>query len=491
MTQDILSFSTSYEDFDPSRLVLREVKGREAMSSLYEYELTFEADTAEGLAWEVIDGLLSNTCFFAASGSRTVEVHGVLRKMELLEPTLGTPARYRALLVPGLWSTTRSYRSRVYQGKDVQGLVDTVLAGHGLEAEWHLGRGYPESEYTVQYEESDFDFLSRQLEHWGIYYYFRQESDGERLVIADHRMHLESLPGYETLTYNPRLGRSGVAGSVHAIRAVIEPQPAVVMEREYNWRTPTTQLAVGHPVDRWSGHGLQWYYGDHFKDEEQGKLLASIRAEQMLNLRETYDGICSVPGLCPGHKFELLDCPVPELNITYLVTGVEPRIAVDGDGGDESYQYRFTAVALERDAPEVVPYRSQRRTPKPQIHGFMHGFVDGEARGAAAPIDELGRYTIILPMDAADAEENRLPGKASRKIRMAQASAGQNYGIHFPLHVGTEVAIIHLDGDPDRPVIMASIPNAETVSPVVQDNATQSRIKSRTGILIELDDDLA
>ena len=78
----------------------------------------------------------------------------------------------------------------------------------------------------------------------------------------------------------------------------------------------------------------------------------------------------------------------------------------------------------------------------------------------------------------------------STKSSCAQASSGAGYGIHFPLHIGTEVAIIHLDGDPDRPVILGSIPNAETESPVVDRNATQSQIKTSTGIRVEFDDDV-
>ncbi len=180
-----------------------------------------------------------------------------------------------------------------------------------------------------------------------------------------------------------------------------------------------------------------------------------------------------------------MGCPLPELNITYLVTSVSPEINVISDAGDESYQYPFTAVPLERDDPPPVPYRSQRRARKPVIHGFMHGFVDGEAATTAAPIDEKGRYRIILPMDSIA----ELGGRATRWIRMMQSSAGNAYGIHFPLHMGTEVLIAHLDGDPDRPVILGSVPNPATPSPIVQNEATRSRIRTRSGIELEFEDD--
>ncbi len=487
MSDAILTFFTTYSALDPSVLVLKGAKGREAMSELYEYELTLEVNREGGLTPEDIDGLLTAQCAVIMTGTWSVEVFGVLRELELMAANEEVPVLYRAVLVPRLWNTTRSYRSRVYQEVNVQQLVSQVLDEHGVPYEWWPDPldGYPTHEYIVQYEETDFAFISRRLEHWGLFYFFRQGPDGEVMIISDSKQVFAGLQDYETLTFNPRRGRSGVSGSVHSLRVKHRPQPATMVVREYNYRTPSTQLVAEHPVDERTGQGLQWHYGDHFKDASEGEKIAQIRAEQLLCQREVCEGICSVPGLAPGHRFDLGDCPIPELNITYLVTSVEPSISVTGDALDEAYEYRFTAVPLVRDEPPAVPYRSQQVTPRPQIEGFMHGFVDGEAPGTAAPIDELGRYKIVLPLDIA----GEGGGKASRWIRMAQPSSGADYGMHLPLHIGTEVAIIHLDGDPDRPVIMSSIPNAETVSPVRQEDATKSRIKTSTGIMIEMDDD--
>ena len=487
MADSVLTFFSGYSDLDSSVLVLKNANGREAISTLYEYELTLEVNREGGLAAEDIDGLLATPCAVLMTGTFSIEVHGMLREIELLAANEELPVIYRAIMVPHLWNTTRSYRSRVFQNVNVQELVDQVLSLTNLRAEWWLSGSYPKREYVVQYEETDFAFISRQLEHWGIFYFFRQEPDGEVLVISDDPRSFVEVEGYEMLPYNPSRGRSGASGAVHTISSVHRSQPAGVVVRDYNYRTPGTPLISEHDVDTRTGVGLQWYYGDRFRDVEEGDKIAQIRAEQLLNKRESYRGICSVPGLAPGHKFELLDCPIPDLNIAFVVTSVEPSISVTGDHGDEAYQYPFTAYPLVRDDPPVVPYRSQRVTPKPQIEGYMHGFVDGEAPGTAAPIDDLGRYKILLPLDSV-AEPG---GRASRFIRMAQPSSGADYGMHFPLHIGVEVVIVHLDGDPDRPVIMASVPNADTVSPVVQGNATQSRIRTSTGIMIEMDDDVA
>lgn len=485
-SNNTLVFETACSDIAAGELTLQRAVGKEAMSRLYWYKLELLCTRQGGIPLEHIDGMLKAPCYMALSGTDSVEIHGVLKNVSLLHSTDENQVRYRAILAPRLWNTTRSHRTRVYQNMNIQEIVDEVLALSGLEAEWHLIESYPKSEYIVQYDETDYHFISRLLEHWGIYFYFRQEPDGEVLVIADNNIHFQPLMGSETLTFDAQTGRSAAQGCVHRISAHHRPRSAGLAVREYNWEAPSTPLLESHDVDTRAGFGVHWHYGDHFKDPDQGKVIARIRAEQMLNRRETYGGRCSVPGLAPGHKFDLTGAALSDLEFTYLVTSVSPDIKAAGDGSVTSYEYHFTAFPLDRqDPPPPAPYRASRRRKKPKIRGFMHGIVDGEILGLAAPIDLLGRYKVILPMDSV-----AVPGgKATRWIRMAQASSGPDYGIHFPLHIGTEVAIIHLDGDPDRPLILGSVPNAETKTPVLLTDATQSRIKTKTGILVEWDDD--
>jgi type VI secretion system secreted protein VgrG len=71
---------------------------------------------------------------------------------------------------------------------------------------------------------------------------------------------------------------------------------------------------------------------------------------------------------------------------------------------------------------------------------------------------------------------------------MIQPHAGTGYGMHFPLHPGVEVAIIFIDGDPDRPLILGAVPNPVTPSPVQSANAKESRIQTASGIRLRMID---
>jgi len=71
---------------------------------------------------------------------------------------------------------------------------------------------------------------------------------------------------------------------------------------------------------------------------------------------------------------------------------------------------------------------------------------------------------------------------------MTQPYAGAEYGMHFPLHKGTEVLLTFIDGDPDRPIIAGSVPNPENSSPVTANNQTQSMIRTGGGNEIKIED---
>jgi type VI secretion system secreted protein VgrG len=60
--------------------------------------------------------------------------------------------------------------------------------------------------------------------------------------------------------------------------------------------------------------------------------------------------------------------------------------------------------------------------------------------------------------------------------------------MHFPLKPGVEVLVAFLDGDPDRPLIVAAAPNPATPSPVTGKNQTIHRISTESGIVLTMKD---
>ena len=94
--------------------------------------------------------------------------------------------------------------------------------------------------------------------------------------------------------------------------------------------------------------------------------------------------------------------------------------------------------------------------------------------GQYAYLDDQGRYHVRMPYDQSD----QGVGQASHPLRMASAYTGSNYGLHWPLHHGTEVAISCVNGDIDRPVILGALHNPSSPSPVTSVNPTQNILRT-------------
>jgi len=472
----------------PGELLLQRMRGREALNSLYEFELWLAAEGDVPLASDAIQDVLAGTVGIAFGDGLEYPVWGVLRELELVARDDARAPLYRAVMVPRLWYTTQTFRSRVYQDLTVPEIITAVLKDAGMKDshfELRLEGNYPKREYLLQYQETDYQLCCRLLEHEGIAFYFEHTPEGEKVIFADAPGSFSAPAGHERISYIPRDGVTDGDESVWGVSCNTRVVPQQVTLRDYNWRTPSVPMIAQQKVDG-SGRGLQVLYGEHFRDAGDGRRLAKVRAEEMAARREVYLGGSRVRALRSGQIFELLGHPLGQFDQRYLVTEVTHEVdqeSVSNESaasqGTKGYSNRWVAIRAE------VPFRPERRTPKPRVLGVVNAVVDGTANGAAAPIDELGRYKVLLPFDVS----GKAGGRASRWIRMVQTTSGAGYGMHFPLHVGTEVAISHVNGDPDRPVIIGSVPNAETLTPVVADNATQSVIRTRAGIHIEFEDD--
>jgi type VI secretion system secreted protein VgrG len=260
--------------------------------------------------------------------------------------------------------------------------------------------------------------------------------------------------------------------------------PSHVLLKDYNYRKPQIEMKANAAASP-EGFGTYYSYGDHFKTPDEGHALAAVRAEEILCRVKTWQGTSGVLNLEPALMFILVDHPLSGWNGRYMVVSVTHTGYQPGAGAksahladDLGYRNNFTAIRAD------TQWRPERITPKPRICGVMHATIDGETSGQYAEIDAMGRYKVKLPFDLSDSRD----GKASRFIRMAQPYSGAEYGMHFPLHKGVEVLLAHLDGDPDRPIIVGSVPNPDTASPVTGGNNTQCAIHTGGGNKITIED---
>lgn len=468
---------------------LRGVWGRERLSRLFEFDLLLTR--GKNYTDDELDQLLKAPCVIAMGPKKGDVVHGLLQSIEAIDHDSSTQARYIARMVPNLWLLTMTRTSRLYQDTTVPEMVTKILKSYGLSPanfDIRISRKVksPKREYVVQYQESDWDFIQRWLEHEGFFYWFDHSGDAERLIIADENTDATPIADPEVISYRERnnlsTGRTATVWDWNLSQKRIAARVALV---DHNYRRPSSALLAAEDVDTERGFGTVFMYGDHFKDNTTGLAIAKLRAERLRCERRTYRGRTDCSRFRVGHVFELENHYDAGNDGKYLITSIDHRVGfpVNPDRDDlgttpQRYMARFEAIPFD------VEFRPERITPWPRIHGAMHAHIDADTSGDYASIDAEGRYKVRMPYDM----NLNKGGKASRWIRMAQPYAGAGYGTHHPLHKGTEVLLVHIDGDPDRPIIAGAVPNPQTLSPSTSANATQSVTQTASGIRIEMED---
>lgn len=485
-------------------LMISALAGSEAINKPYQFQLELVSEKADIDFAELIKkpawiGIKQGVQLAGSDkrASTTLKIHGVIESFEQVGKELAL-VKYRAVLVPKLKRLALAHQSRIFQDTTVPDMVKQICKDHEVEIDTGKLGSYDKREYIVQYEESDLDFIHRWLEHEGIFYYFVQEESHEKLVLADKPEGYGALQSNEAYAYRPRTsGKGRVEGGdseeagddwfkeevVSLLSCTVNQLPKEVVLNDYNWRDPDTRLECTEQVSK-DGKGTVYEYNDHYQTKDQGKKLAKVRAEEILAREQLFRGGSDVRGFRAGMVFELKEHFAKAFNQEYLLVEVShsasQSISLDsGQASGATYENSFLAI------PKSKQFRPACNTPWPSIKGVMHAVIDGgDDSTPYAQIDDKGRYKVKLPLDRGDAQ----PGSASRWVRKAENYAGPGQGMHFPLRKGAEVLIIHIDGDPDRPIISASIFNEKNVSVVNNSNVVENRLHTPAGHEVILDD---
>ncbi len=134
------------------------------------------------------------------------------------------------------------------------------------------------------------------------------------------------------------------------------------------------------------------------------------------------------------------------------------------------YQCRFECI------PAAITYRPARVTPWPQMRGTQTARVVGP-QSEEIYTDEYGRIKVQFSWD----RQGKHDENSSCWIRVSQSMAGGGYGSLFLPRVGQEVVVDFLEGNPDEPLVVGRVYNADHMPPYkLPDEKTKSVIKSHT-----------
>ncbi len=461
-----------------SGLLLRQMSGEESLGRLFEYRVELQSPKGELDPDDLLGKSVTIKLEQPDGGERCFNGH-----VARVEQT-GHDGRYftsHAVLRPWLWFLTRRTDCRIHQELTVPEILKLVFDEYADIAvvDFRLTGEYRKWEYCVQYRESDFNFVSRLMEHEGIYYFFEHSATQHKLVLVDSFNAHKDTPGFEKVPYyaEGERARSGVE-FVQQWRHAQEMRSGQFSTRDYDFKLPSkavqaTKLNASPPglaeveVYDYPGGYIESNHGEHY---------AEVRLGELQTGHESSSGTGSVRTLFAGSTFGLTQHPTAKRNTQYLVTRttIQASLAHHESGGDPaSFACSFSVV------PARQQFRPRRSTTKPIVQGPQTAVIVG-ADGDEIYVDSFGRVKVKFHWDRHEPKDNKEENR-SCWIRVSQAMAGKNWGFVAIPRVKQEVIVDFLEGDPDQPIITGRVYNGEQMPPYdLPGNATQSGLKTRS-----------
>ncbi len=388
---------------------------------------------------------------------------------------------YHAEIVPWLWFLTRRADCRIFQNMTIPDIVAKVFKDRGFgDFRNSLQGDFEQREYCVQYRETDFNFVSRLMEQYGIFYFFEHEQNKHTLVMGNkpsvHKPCPVQSKARVDFTAGVYLKDEDLVGSWNLEQ---ELRPGKYAMTDYNFETPATSLLANEntifKVGGNDNYEVFDYPGEYTKKAEgESRTQIRMQEEEAIHLIGVGSGSCRT--FASGYLFDLSGHARTDQNQTYLLTEVQHSATVGnsymgaGTESDEHYSNHFKCI------PDSVPYRPQRHTPRPFVQGPQTAVVSGKS-GEEIWTDKYGRVKVQFFWD----REGKKDEKSSCWVRVSQPWAGKNWGaINIP-RMGQEVIVEFLEGDPDRPLITGRVYNDEEMPPYkLADNQTRTTFLTRS-----------
>ncbi len=491
-------------------LLLERLKGIEALSEPFRFTLDLLATVDQDVPF---DRVLGGEAVIRISGEQNASprfFHGIIRQFTRAGRVAGpqgpsTYLRYRAEVVPKCWLLSLQVRSRIFQQLTVPEILQQVL--EGMEVSEKYQGNYKPREYCAQYRESDFTFASRLMEEEGIYYFFTHSESGHTMVLADSPQGHAQLPNRGAIPFDDLIGGSRdveritsweKSQRIEATKVTLWDHHFQVPDDTLEGTKPTIQSvqvgSVTHALKVSGNDSLEVYdypggYARRYDEIDSGggqqssqlqevyndnNHTAAIRMQEQDAKALEIDGTSTCNQLSAGHGFTLGGLDSCEGD--YVLTRVEHLANLAGsysqstDPDGPFYENRFRCI------PAALPFRPERLTPRPRVEGSQTALIVGPS-GQEIFTDDYGRVKVQFFWD----REGSKDANSSCWVRVGSPWAGQNWGmIHIP-RIGQEVIVHFLEGDPDQPIIVGSVYNANNLPPyALPEQATQSGLKTRS-----------
>lgn len=446
----------------PFRLEVREISGTEHFNQAWRLDARFVLDprTLGGTVGEFTpDAVYKKEARvrMERDGQLVREITGIVSEVELFASISGHP-EVKMVLEPRLALLKHRRDVRIHRNLDAPQIVTEVCTALGVKIDNRLTGSYPNRPYCVQWRETDYDYVMRLMEDEGIFYYF---TAGDVMVLGDSPSAYEAIPGDPQLPHRYVSGINQNEDAVHEIGARAEITPGQVTLRDWNTEHPDLDMDVSAGTD--VEFGPEWYdYPGEYEEPSEGARKARLHAEAMNRTAAAITGRSTCGRLYPGSTFVLTEAPVGIPAGGHVVRKVEHAWNREEEGYDCSF---------EADS-DGTTFRPPRTTYVPRILNPHTGIVC--TNGEDIQCDHFGRVKVHFHWDRLRPYDD----DCSHWIPSLQDNTGGSSAIP---RKDWEMVVHYLEGDPDRPIIIGRVYNAEDpFSEQIPHGKDRSGLMSRT-----------
>ncbi|MGM7261330.1 type VI secretion system tip protein TssI/VgrG [Escherichia coli] len=387
----------------------------------------------------------------------------------------GRSVVYELRLEPWLKILTHTSDYKAFQNKNVVEILDEVLDEYPWPVEKRLVENYPTRAWQVQYGETDFDFVQRLMQEWGIYWWFEHSENSHTLVLAD-AINVHKACADSPLVCYYQKGLKLDKEFIHTITANESLRSGQWVLNDFDFMKPRSLLKSTAANPRETGLAEYEHYewpGDYFTKSE-GEMLTRIRMEEQRSPGSRVQGSGNIRTLMTGFTFTLENYPTAEVNREYLL--VQTTLFIQDNAQHSGQEQHFSYSTSFELHPTSEVYRPQRTLSKPHTKGPQSAIVTGPA-GQEIWTDKYGRVKVQFGWDRYGKNDEN----SSCWVRVSYPWAGKGFGgIQIP-RIGQEVLVDFKNGDPDLPIIVGRTYNQDTMPPWgLPGAATQSGFYSHT-----------
>ncbi|TGN93912.1 type VI secretion system Vgr family protein [Burkholderia sp. USMB20] len=471
-----------------------------------DYEFVVDAVSPRGSQIE-LNALLGKpvTLWIQQTDGTYMPIHGYVHRFSRLGFD-GTLTYYKLAFSSWLYFLRLRRDMRDWQEQNGEQILTDVFNEHPQARgafRYDLHKPLPSYSNRVQWE-YDLNFVHRSLEEVGVFPYFEQADNGRShmMVLTDDVYFVPQMR--QSIVEFSHTGFSGEMDGFVQWKEQLQIESAQLTSRSFDYKRPDLPRQVQGVTDTQSelptdGEVYDYPGAYMWSDREQGERLAQIRLEERKSRMKRFHGVGGLRCAMPGRRFELHGHPVHDagsqpdrefvlLGVDWLIRNNLPGLDEVGDFPDglaaEIAEAKVGATVSHADGgegffqvtveaqPRNVPFRSPFEHKKPVMQ-LQNAIVAGPG-GEEVYTDSLNRVKVWFHWNRRNGQDER----ASCWVRPTFLDAGSNRGGIQPLRKGDEVVVGFMEGDCDRPVIIARMYGGAT-QPVWHTNGLLSGQRSR------------